>query len=557
MPQFTFDGVDLDLDWLLSYCRVSSSQQTIEQGGEGIQRQIREFDAFAAHCGVPVDDIGTLVDEGKSGSTGKNVEDGALGTFIKVLKGKAPGKLIKPKTALVVESFSRLSRLPIEEGMGLFLDIIRSGVALITLQHRRAFTRETLRTNKGQIYQVSSEIQAARDLADNISYYSRRSWTNGRRGGASNIVPSWITKTAGGEPVTSVKGLKQTGAVLDLALDPDKLPIVERVCSMALTQGVDQICRILNAEGVPTLNSRKRQRGVELWDKGALLKMLRGRQLLGQQEVAKYVDGKRLVTPGIYTDAYPAVVSEGLWNRIQIALDSRQSRICGLHMGRNVTRMTNLFGDLARCECGERMKVHRRGDRGEYVYLGCSAAYVGGCKAKNEKYFRLDKIEQTVLPKVATEVVDDTPPTDDQAAALRRSIAKAKADAARIEQAYLRSMERTGELAAKTQLKLETDHQAKQAEVTRLERELITLEAASPASELQNVVQRVLDKALAGDVAARSTIAEALPGLIKSLTCRGDGTWRYQSTSGLVAHTFGGKKSGRAAVTKLLDLIPE
>ena len=41
------------------------------------------------------------------------------------------------------------------------------------------------------------------------------------------------------------------------------------------------------------------------------------------------------------------------------------------------------------------MKIHRRGDLGEYVYLGCSNAYVGACD--NKKFYRLDRIERTVL----------------------------------------------------------------------------------------------------------------------------------------------------------------
>lgn len=43
MPIFTYGNVELDLDWLVSYCRVSSPQQALEHGGKGIARQYEEY----------------------------------------------------------------------------------------------------------------------------------------------------------------------------------------------------------------------------------------------------------------------------------------------------------------------------------------------------------------------------------------------------------------------------------------------------------------------------------------------------------------------------------
>ena len=80
MPIFHYGGVELDLDWVISYARVSSPSQTVEQGGGGIDRQIDEFHAFRTEVGVnEYTGLGSLVDDGKSGSTGKNIATGALG----------------------------------------------------------------------------------------------------------------------------------------------------------------------------------------------------------------------------------------------------------------------------------------------------------------------------------------------------------------------------------------------------------------------------------------------------------------------------------------------
>ena len=148
MTVFNYGGVELDLDWLISYARVSSPAQTLEQGGGGIERQIEEFHAFRTEFGVEQDiSLGSLVDEGKSGSTGQNVKTGALGLFLKAIKGKR----VKPKTGLVVESFSRLNRLHIDEALDVFFDIVcKGGVALVTLQDRRAYTKKSVRNDKGR-----------------------------------------------------------------------------------------------------------------------------------------------------------------------------------------------------------------------------------------------------------------------------------------------------------------------------------------------------------------------------------------------------------------------
>ena len=87
MPIFHYGGVELDLDWVISYARVSSPSQTVEQGGGGIDRQIDEFHAFRTEVGVNgFTGLGSLVDDGKSGSTGKNIATGALGLFLTASK---------------------------------------------------------------------------------------------------------------------------------------------------------------------------------------------------------------------------------------------------------------------------------------------------------------------------------------------------------------------------------------------------------------------------------------------------------------------------------------
>jgi hypothetical protein len=97
-----------------------------------------------------------------------------------------------------------------------------------------------------------------------------------------------------------------------------------------------------------------------------------------------------------------------------------------------------------------------------------------------------------------------------------------------------RSMTRTGDLAERTQAKLEGDYQRKIEDVKKLERELTALRSAPSLDEAQAVIGGVLDKALAGDVKARARVAQALPAVISRLVCRKDGVIRVEAKNRMI-----------------------
>jgi hypothetical protein len=535
MSVFIYFGVELDLVWLLSYGRVSTPGQTEEEGGSGISRQRQSFEEFCAWCGVPEDtSLGSLVDEGKSGR-GKHLERGAA---LRRLMDEIRAGNIKPKTGLVVESFSRLWRLETDDGMHLFTEIIRSDTALISLTNQFAITRASLRKDQGVIHRVASAIQSARAESDSKVYYNTVNF-RGRRGTASNVMPSWIIKTADGKPVKSVIGLKKAGAKLDKALDEEKQAQLEYVFRSALENGLSRLASKLNAEAMPVLNAHKRKRGVAMWSTGTLAKLLRGKQVLGLQPVGHYENGKRIVHKGEYVEAYPAAIRQELWDAVQVKMDARKTGRDPAS-GRNVTKMTNIFGQLIRCECGLPMRVHRRGQRGQYVYLACSALYDGGCKLNNKRWYRLDHIERTILPRIAAEVVDDTPPPETQAAKLEKQLVVMQAGLSKTEASYEASMRREGAMAEKLQTKLEAEHRENSEAIKKLERQIAALHTAKPVGDLQERMRSVLDRGLEGDVAARAIIADALPRLVHQVILGLDGNYTYRRGR-LTAHAKGWK----------------
>jgi Recombinase/Resolvase, N terminal domain len=496
VPAIDYFGQHAVIDNLYSYARVSSPQQLEEHGGEGIQRQIEAAQDFASQYGIPLDQMADL---GKSGSSGKNLEEGSpLAVFRDLaLKGK-----LKPNPGLLVESFSRLGRAPIDRALSLFLAIVcEGGVTLVTMEDRRIYTQASLRKNQGEIYQVSSAMWAARAQAESIGYYSKKSWRT-RRGSTTNNRPSWI--------------IIREGA---LALDEAKVLIIVRIFKMALTMGVDMITRTLNAENVPTLNTRQRERGQAAWLQASVLKLLRGRQALGLQEVGRYIDGKRVVAKGEYTEAYPAAIDKALFDAVQAKLDERKSG--GVSNGRNVTHYSNLLGDLARCVCGGRMKLHSR-QGGRYAYYGCSNAFVAKCA--NTKYHRLADVERDLFMLLASLTWPDDAP-DDKMDDLAARLDVAERDAAKL-QRNIDAMATTFADAPPSirtaMARLAEQHTDKLAVVTRLERQLAVLRTAKPAEEqlasvqsLSKRLERLSGPAL---VEGRGKVAMALPTLFRAIT---------------------------------------
>ena len=174
-------------------------------------------------------------------------------------------------------------------------------------------------------------------------------------------------------------------------LDKPKTEIIRRIFRDILTKGTDLIAKELNDEAVSLLCTRKRRRDKALWNRSTIQKLVRGRQVLGYQEVAQKVNGVRKVNGEL--KLYPNAVTEQQWQAAQAAIDGRK---VGPGTGRNVTRFTNLYGSLARCGvCGDRMRVAQRGRTRKFSYIACSASLHRKCT--HAKYHRLDHVDANVF----------------------------------------------------------------------------------------------------------------------------------------------------------------
>ena len=518
-PSFT--GVPL----AFSYIRFSSPQQKL---GDSLRRQLERTAHYCAAHGLKLDE--SLRDEGYSAFSGTHRKRGALGRFIKrVEAGEIP-----TGSVLIVEAFDRLSRQTARHAFNQFSDLLDAGIEIVTLVDGRRYTAESVDSNAGELFMSIGMMLGAHTELKNKADRTRHNWTQ-RRGTIRTMVPAWIIKD-GDKPI----------------LNEPKTEIIRRIFRDILAKGTDLIAKELNDEGVAFLCTRKRRRDKAIWNRSTIQKLVRGRQVLGYQEVAQSVNGVRKVSGEL--KLYPNVVTEQQWQAAQAAIDGRK---VGPGTGRNVTRFTNLYGSLARCGvCGDRMRVAQRGRTRKFSYIACSASLHRKCT--HAKYHRLDHVDANVLALLSNLTWQDDAP-DDNADDLAARLDVAQKEANKLQRnvdALAATFADAPAAIHASMTKLANQHTDKLATVTQLERQLATLRMAKPADQqlagVQSLSQRLERLSRSALTDARGKIAMALPALFRRLTFKPDGidatfadgrTFRVGEWGGYVGGLIVGKKT--------------
>src|SRR5438067_1359017 len=108
-----------------SYIRFSKPEQL---RGDSLRRQKEWGERLCQARGWHLDTGLRLQDLGVSAFRGKNADTGSLGAFIDAIQ---MGK-VQPGDVLLLENLDRLSRDEIDEAYGLFRQVLRSGVEIVT-----------------------------------------------------------------------------------------------------------------------------------------------------------------------------------------------------------------------------------------------------------------------------------------------------------------------------------------------------------------------------------------------------------------------------------------
>lgn len=364
-----------------SYVRFSTPDQ---MKGDSFRRQAEASRRYADENGLELDESLSFQDLGVSAFRGRNVEDGALGSFLVAVEQGT----VKPGSFLLVESLDRLSRQTAYRAFRRFSDILDKGVNIITL-------------HDGKIYSGSNgDDLSFSDLLISLAVMQRaheESLTKSRRLSAAwdqkRRTASQEAGNNGGKikPITSrcpewLTVNKQAGA---FEINEERAEIIRRIFSMTIDgMGRRAIANALNAEGIPSFRS-DRGKGTG-WHDSYVAKVLDSEAVIGRYQPHKMVesseDGRRRRQPeGEPLDNYfPAIVDPGIFAKVQHIRKGRK-----IPAGKVAAKYSNLFSGLARCGvCGGPMHFEDKGPRPKGgSYLICSHAKRRlGCTSPRWKY---------------------------------------------------------------------------------------------------------------------------------------------------------------------------
>jgi DNA invertase Pin-like site-specific DNA recombinase len=345
-----------------SYVRFSSKGQI---DGRSLPRQREYAEVYCEESGLLLQDL-SFHDLGVSGFKGKNADEGALGEFIRAVEDG----FIEQGSWLLIENFDRMSRMPVEQALGLLLRLVSLGIVVVTLTDKQEFRKGELDPNK-LMYSLMV-MSRAHDESANKSRLLKDAWRKKKEIAAvkplgANL-PAWLHYNAD---------------KTEILVDERKADIVRSIFeSSAAGWGRTALIRKLNQEGVLPLGSR-----AKCWHNSYITKILNGRSCLGEyQPHAVGQTGKRVPVGDVIKGYYPPIINEDLWLLSKAAMQSR------LLKGTGATRKgftKNVFSGFIYCECGASLHFTNKGSGSKGgKYLICSMAKNGaGCTYVSHRYY--------------------------------------------------------------------------------------------------------------------------------------------------------------------------
>lgn len=359
---------------VFSYQRFSSEKQ---KEGDSARRQIEGARHWAVKNGHELDETVSFLDENKSGWKGEHLtEGGKLHLFLRMVDdGKIPKDSI-----LVVESFDRLSRLPITEASELFNSILRRGLTVVFLQPERVVSKAIVETQPFLLIEVlitgirSNEESATKSKRIKAAVERRKEQTkHGRR--LQVLCPPWCDLVN-----------------KEYVPDKKKVAAIERMFTLYLEgQGAYVIARTLNEEKVPTFGrgSTTSTKGLsDQWYKTYITRLMKDKRLIGHCSFNSS------------TDYFPKVIEENVFYRAQARITKPAAKGRRNHPSAH----SNLFKGLCRCSrCGGSVT---RADKIRFGYLHeylvCEAGRTGkDCKYVSFNYRWLESSFFTLIDSPA------------------------------------------------------------------------------------------------------------------------------------------------------------
>jgi DNA invertase Pin-like site-specific DNA recombinase len=342
----------------ISYARFSTGEQA---DGDSARRQLALARAYCERNNLELDER-TYADFGVSGWTGGNSAAGELAELIEAIEG---GRVPKG-VVLVVENMDRITRLPPDEATALIMRIVKAGVDVATLSPEQVYTKANI--HRAEVW---IPLQVACCLSAEES-----------RKKSERVHAAWGQKRGkAGEKKLTKKGpawLKITADRTDWMVLEDKAARVRQAFDLAREGlGVTRIAGVLNKECPQGLIGKKNKKTGRYigWSPSYVNMLLRSPSVLGiyvphvgtcakrgSKSTRKPLDKAEWVK-----GYFPAVVEQGTFDAVQLALDKRRKG------GGRTTGTPNVFnGILYDAADGERMVLN--GNHGNKVLVSYGAA---------------------------------------------------------------------------------------------------------------------------------------------------------------------------------------
>jgi DNA invertase Pin-like site-specific DNA recombinase len=386
-----------------SYLRFSTLEQS---RGDSTRRQSTSAIEWCKRKGIELDQTLTFQDLGRSGFTGANFHEGALGAFFDAVEAG----IVEKGSYLVIEALDRFSRENPMAAADRLFRLVRLGITLVTTDDGQEYSAERLSgTDPSAMLLLVVKMTQAHLESVRKSELVGKAWrqkkdlARSERKPLTPRCPEWLELHDG-----------------QFVQRSDRVAIVHRVFRETIDgAGRREIVRRLNGEGVPAF------RGSNGWQISSIAKIIQSRAVLGEYQPHSGTHRGRNRKPegDPIPDFYPRIVDEAMFILAQDAVQGRRQGAAG-RKGNTV----HLLQNLARCAgCGGPMHIKNKGKppKGN-IYLVCSASdRRAGCD--NARRWRVDSLELSLLTALGFIDAQAFVPLDDATPAAIKQVAVARA----------------------------------------------------------------------------------------------------------------------------------
>ena len=349
-----------------SYIRMSTDAQL---KGDSYRRQLESSDKYIAENNLDL--VERLSDIGVSAFRGANVEYGALGGFLEAVRDKK----VPPGSYLVVEALDRISRQPTRIALQLFLELMNSGITVVTLSNNQVYTPENYDTQ--QLIISIIEMSRAAEESTKKSYRVGQAWQKKRDEIAKNKLtkrgPAWLRFRSDTNEFEAI---------------PERVAVIRRIFDETISGiGAYTIAGRLNEDKTPTFGHS------ESWKPSSVNKIVSSGAVIGEFQLYQGVTGNRAAYGLPVKDYFPSVISTDLFYAAQASRLSRR----GVGGGRKGKYVSNLFAKIIFCSyCGSRMLFEDKGGGPKGgTYLVCMSIPTGSECVRTR--WRYDHFEASFL----------------------------------------------------------------------------------------------------------------------------------------------------------------